>query len=55
VGLGDWEAHLRPSFFAQPDRGVRAVVAYIEKKPERSREDFTTIALDALRSKWPCR
>jgi hypothetical protein len=37
------------------EQGVRVVVAYIEKKPERGREDFTTIALEALRSKWPCR
>jgi hypothetical protein len=36
------------------EQGVRVVVAYIEKKLERGREDFTTIALEALRSKWPC-
>jgi hypothetical protein len=39
----------------EAEQGVRAVVAFIEKKPERGREDFTTIALEALRSKWPCR
>ena len=37
------------------EQGVRVVVAYIEKKVERSREDFTTIALEALRSKWRCK
>jgi hypothetical protein len=37
------------------EQGVRVVVAFIEKQPERSSEDFTTIALEALRSKWPCR
>jgi hypothetical protein len=40
---------------AQREQGVRAVVAYIEKRSERCREDFTTVALDALRPKWPCR
>jgi hypothetical protein len=39
----------------EAEQGVRVVVAYIEKKPDRGREDFTTIALEALRSKWPCR
>jgi Ssp1 endopeptidase immunity protein Rap1a len=38
----------------EAEQGVRVVVAYIEKKPERGREDFTTVALEALRSKWPC-
>jgi Rap1a immunity proteins len=36
------------------EQGVRVVVAYIEKRPERGDEDFTTLALEALRSKWPC-
>jgi len=36
------------------EQGVRVVVAYIEKRPERVGEDFTTLALEALRSKWPC-
>ena len=39
----------------EAEEGVRVVVAYIEKKTERGREDFTTAALEALRSKWPCR
>jgi hypothetical protein len=37
------------------EQGVRVVVAYIEKRPERAGEDFTTLALEALRAKWPCR
>jgi Rap1a immunity proteins len=44
-----------PPTDAQPDEGVRVVVAFIEKKPDRGREDFTTIALEALRFRWPCR
>jgi Rap1a immunity proteins len=35
------------------EQGVRVVVAYIEKRPERGREDFTMLALEALRLKWP--
>jgi hypothetical protein len=38
----------------QAEQGVRAVVAYIEKRPERGWEDFTTVALEALRASWPC-
>jgi hypothetical protein len=37
------------------EQGVRSVVAYIENRPERAREDFTMLALEALRSAWPCR
>jgi Rap1a immunity proteins len=33
------------------EQGVRVVVAYIEKRLERVGEDFTTLALEALRSK----
>src|SRR5262245_5790069 len=33
---------------AQPEQGVRVVVAYIEKRPERGRKDFTRMALEAL-------
>jgi hypothetical protein len=39
----------------EAEQGVRVVVAYIESRPGRGREDSTTVALDALRSKWPCR
>ena len=37
------------------EQGVRVVVTYIEDRPRRGREDFTMLALEALRSKWPCR
>ena len=40
--------------FLEAEQGVRVVVAYIEKKPERGRDDFTKVALEAPRSKWPC-
>jgi hypothetical protein len=39
---------------AEAEQGVRAIVAYIEKRPERTREDFMTLALEALRATWPC-
>ena len=37
------------------EQGVRVVVAYIESRPGRGREDFTMLALEALRASWPCR
>ena len=37
----------------EAEEGVRVVVVYIET--DRGRDDFTTIALEALRSKWLCR
>jgi hypothetical protein len=43
-----------PPLDAQAERGVRAVVAYIEKRPERAREDFTVLAIEAFRKEWPC-
>ena len=39
----------------EAEQGVRVVVTYIEERPGRGREDFTMLALEALRSKWPCR
>jgi len=39
----------------EAEQGVRVVVAYIENRPGRGREDSTMLALEALRSKWPCR
>jgi hypothetical protein len=36
-------------------QGVRTVIKYIEAKPARARDDFTVIALEALRAMWPCR
>ena len=43
-----------PPSNAQPDQGVRVVVTYIEKSPERAHDDFTVLALEALRAMWPC-
>ncbi len=34
---------------------VRVVVAYTETRPGRMQEDFNTLALEALRTAWPCR
>ena len=39
----------------EAEQGVRVVVAYIESKPGRAREDFTMLTLEAFRSKWPCK
>jgi hypothetical protein len=44
-----------PPSDTQPDEGVRAVVAYIEQRPERGREDFMRLGLEALRASWPCK
>jgi Rap1a immunity proteins len=37
------------------EQAVRVAVAYIENRPGRAREDFAILALEALRSKWPCK
>jgi len=44
-----------PPVEADGEQGVRALVTYIETKPERASADFTAVALEALRAKWPCR
>ena len=44
-----------PPIEFEAEQGVRAVVAYIEKRSGRAGEDFTMLALEGLRSKWPCR
>jgi len=33
---------------------VRTVVAYIDARPARMHEDFRSLALEALRTAWPC-
>jgi len=33
---------------------VRTVVNYISARPDRMREDFRVLALDALQRNWPC-
>jgi hypothetical protein len=34
---------------------VRGVIAYIEARPARMHEPFAMLALEALRTAWPCR
>jgi hypothetical protein len=34
---------------------VRVVVAYIEARPARMHQDFRRLAVEALRTAWPCR
>jgi hypothetical protein len=34
---------------------VRGVIAYIEARPQRMHESFNDLALEALRTAWPCR
>jgi Rap1a immunity proteins len=48
-------ARFCPPSDVEAEQAVRAIVTYIEKKPERAREDFTAVALEALRATWPCR
>src|SRR5262245_3262642 len=36
-------------------QAVRVVAAYIDARPARSHEDFSTLALEALKDAWPCR
>jgi hypothetical protein len=34
---------------------VRVVVTYIDARPERMHEPFSVLALEALRTAWPCK
>jgi len=34
---------------------VRSVIAYIEDRPARMHEPFVALALEALRTAWPCK
>ncbi len=34
---------------------VRGVIAYIDARPQRMHESFNDLALEALRTAWPCR
>jgi Ssp1 endopeptidase immunity protein Rap1a len=34
---------------------LKIVIAYIEARPARMHEPFTQLALEALRTAWPCR
>jgi len=33
---------------------VRAVIAYIEARPERMNENFKTLTIEAIHEAWPC-
>jgi hypothetical protein len=35
-------------------QGVRVVLAYIERRPQRMHEDFRRLAIEALHEAWPC-
>ena len=35
-------------------QAVRIVVSFLEAHPERLHEDFTDLAMEALRQAWPC-
>jgi Rap1a immunity proteins len=50
----------RSECIAAPDEAtlgqqVGVVVSYIEARPERMHESFRQLALEALRTAWPCR
>ena len=36
-------------------QAIRVVIKYIEARPERMHESFNYLALEALRTAWPCR
>jgi hypothetical protein len=61
-GLGrlNLEVFLRIDCIDVPDGAtifqlVRVVVKHIEAHPERMHEDFHNLALEALRTAWPCK
>lgn len=62
IGLASVGQHLSPSEWqscAPATTDVRhlaqVVVNYIEARPERMREDFRRLALDAFHDAWPCK
>jgi hypothetical protein len=40
---------------ATKSQTVRVVLQYIDARPSRMHEDFTTLALEALKAAWPCK
>ena len=36
------------------DQGVRLVIQYVDRQPARLDENFTALAIEALRKAWPC-
>ena len=37
------------------EQALRIVVQYVDARPARMHERFTTLALEALRAAWPCK
>jgi hypothetical protein len=44
-----------PPVGATIGQGVRVVVAYVDKRPARLGDDFTALAIEALKEAWPCK
>jgi hypothetical protein len=36
------------------DQGIRIVVQYVDSQPTRMNENFSSLAVEALRKAWPC-
>ena len=43
-----------PAGTVSVNQQVRVVVTYIDARPNRLREDFRVLALEALKDAWPC-
>ena len=43
-----------PAGTVSVNQQVRVVVRYIDARPNRLREDFRVLALEALKDAWPC-
>lgn len=56
-GLGVVAGHVYcapPAPAGTTDEHIRIIVSYVEGHPERWDEDFRMLALEALRTVWPC-
>ena len=54
-GLAYGSPDVCPPPTATGEEMVRVVVQYIHAAPQRMREDFRVLALEALQTQWPCR
>jgi hypothetical protein len=50
----DTKAFCAPAAINNLDR-IRVIVAYIEPRPERMKEDFRLLANEAMAKAWPCK
>jgi hypothetical protein len=50
----DTKAFCAPEVTSNLER-VRIIVAYIEARPERKKEDFRLLANEAMAKAWPCK